>query len=478
MNRILARLLALPPAVRATALYGFGIFWAKGLGLALVPILTANLSPAEFGRLELLSSAAEIGGLLVGAGLLETLFRFASVRDQEGRRNAANVYGLTLAISAIAFGSLMFAAPWLAGLVPLGASASEMRLLGLAIAIDGAITIPLGWLRMQDRAATYVALTCGRAALQVAAVGILVSMGHGVWGVLAGGALSAVMIAVVLAARTGRSAGISFDPRAWSGLLAYGLPLVAAGLASFVLGSADRWMLAGHAAAASLGHYALAAKFASMSSFLIQPFELWWAPRRIRALSDEGGIKRSATVADAGGALALLSCGAAAVVGPAAIHLLTPAAYHPAATLVPWIAACLLAVAFGSLTNVGCYLGRSSFGVLGINVASAAIALAGYFLLIPTHGVPGAIAATLVAQVSRTLMSLAVSRRRVRIPHRWSAIGLVALPVAAAAAAPQLASGPLVGLTVGFAGLAAGACAAVALRIFPSPFGARRATAT
>ena len=50
----------LPPSLRATALYGLGIAWSRSVGLLMVPVMTGYLSPGEFGRLELLASAAEI----------------------------------------------------------------------------------------------------------------------------------------------------------------------------------------------------------------------------------------------------------------------------------------------------------------------------------------------------------------------------------------------------------------------------------
>ena len=57
-------------------------------------------------------------------------------------------------------------------------------------------------------------------------------------------------IARLLAGET----GLAFEPRIWPRLLAYGLPLTGGGLASFALGTADRWLLAGALTPEALAH--------------------------------------------------------------------------------------------------------------------------------------------------------------------------------------------------------------------------------
>ena len=84
----------LPPSLRDTALYGGSLAWTKALTMVTLPILTSMLAPVDFARLELLSSAAELGALLAGAGvafLNQTLadgfaFNPGSLADAEWQR--------------------------------------------------------------------------------------------------------------------------------------------------------------------------------------------------------------------------------------------------------------------------------------------------------------------------------------------------------------------------------------------------------
>ncbi|MBL8670575.1 MAG: lipopolysaccharide biosynthesis protein, partial [Alphaproteobacteria bacterium] len=58
-------------ALRQAVLYGLGILVTKGVSLAMLPVVTAHLPPAEYGRLEVLQALADICSILVGFGLVD-----------------------------------------------------------------------------------------------------------------------------------------------------------------------------------------------------------------------------------------------------------------------------------------------------------------------------------------------------------------------------------------------------------------------
>ncbi len=429
---MIAWLSRLPPSLRDTALYGGSLAWTKALTMITLPLLTSMLTPVDFARLELLSSAAELGALLAGAGLIDTAYRFAGRNDADGRRAMAQVIGLGIAIALGCIALVVLLAPSLSARMPLPTSSFEITLLGIAVALEAMIGVPLAWMRMRGRAGQYAIVTVVRATGQAALVVAFVANGWGVTGVLIGGALAAVTAACLLTAGQARATGVRMAPDAWGRLAAYGLPLVGGGFATFLLGTADRWLLAGSVPAEALGHYALAAKLALIAALLTQPFELWWYPRRIAVLGAPDGLVRSARVVTAGIVLIVLSAAATAVIGPLLIQVLTPPAYHPATTFVPWLALALALQSLGSLLNVGCYVRRTGMVPMAVNGIAALVAVVGYLLLIPTSGVAGAIAATLLAQAARLVLFLVLSQRWVRLP--LSASVLVA-PVAISVAA-------------------------------------------
>ena len=453
MRRLNGFLALIPFGLRATFLYAAAMAWTKGLSMLTIPLLTAKLTPAQFGRLELLSSAAEIGGLIAGAGLVDTLFRFASAPGAAGRRAGADIVGLSLVIAALGIAATVMLSPMIAAAMPLATPSSDIVLLGIAVALESAIGVPLGWLRMHQRAGAFAALSMLRATLQAGLVVALVATGHGVAGVLWAGCITVLIIASLLTIRQKRETGIAFAPRASLRLLAYGLPLIGSGLAAFVLGTADRWLLAGTVTAASLGQYGLAAKIAMITALLAQPFEMWWYPQRLGLVGTPEGLARSSRVVSAGAAGLLCAGAATALASPWLIRLLAPPSYSPAQMMVPFLVLALVLQLLSSMANAGCYARATSNLTMGITAIAAAITLALYLLLIPRMGVYGAIAATVAGQAVRLAMFAVISQRTV--PLRWPLVRLSAIAAAgiAAGAAPLVAGINATGALAGGAGL-------------------------
>jgi len=414
--------------LRAALLYALALGWAKGLSLLLLPLMTSSLAPAEFARLELLASAGEVGALLVGAGLVDTLYRF-------GAPMAGRVLGLGVAMGGLGLLAAVLLAPWGAAL-PLPSPPVEIMLLGAAVALEAAIGVPLAWMRMQGRALSWSMVTVVRGTAQAGLTAALLWAGFGVAGVLAAGAVAAGVTALLLVTHQARETALRFDPGAWKRLLAYGLPLTGGGLAAFGLGTADRWFLAGAVAPEALAHYALAAKLSLMAALLTQPFELWWYPRRITVLEGTDGAARTEHMVGIGAALVLLAAAGVALGGPVLITLLTPPAYHGALTYLPWLCAAVALQSLGSLVNVGCYIGRTGTQPMVVNLVAAAVAVLLYVALIPAFGVAGAIGATLVAQAVRLGGFLWLSQRRVRLGYPLGRLGLLAAALVGGALLP------------------------------------------
>ncbi|WPB83586.1 lipopolysaccharide biosynthesis protein [Sediminicoccus rosea] len=414
----------LPAPLRAAALYAVAIAWTKALSLLLLPLLTGYLEPAEFARLELLSSAAEIAALLAGAGLVDTLYRFASSPGREGMAMAARVLGLGVLLAGLGLIIAVLLAP-AGALLPLPAPPIEVTLLGAAVAMEAVIGVPLAWMRMQGRALAWSVVMVVRGTAQAGLAAALLWSGYGVAGVLAAGAVAAGFTALLLVLRQSRETGLALEPRIWPRLLVYGLPLTGGGLASFALGTADRWLLAGAVTPEALAHYALAAKIAMVSALLTQPFELWWYPRRIGLLEAEHGHRQTTQVVGMGGALVVLAAAGTALGGPVLIQLATPPAYHAAVSYLPWLCAALAMQSLGSLVNVGCYMGRTGALPMLVNGAAGVVAILAYLVLIPSHGVMGAIIATLLAQGVRLGLFLWFSQRRVRLDYRLGRLAIL-----------------------------------------------------
>jgi O-antigen/teichoic acid export membrane protein len=456
--------------------YALSVALARGLAIVMVPFVTAHLSTTEYGSIELMQSLADVATVVLGFGLVDALYRFiGDARDEPARRRiAAAAFGLILVLGAAAALALQGAGGLIQRFLGPAIDPLALRLLLGSIALDGAIQVPLAWLRLTDRASFYLAMIGLRSLLQAALIVAALKAGWGVPGIMAAGLAAAALTALILAVEQARATGVRFDLQTTGILLRYGSPLVLAGLGGFVLGSFDRLLLSPVVPVAALAEYAIAAKVALIAPLLFQPFGLWWFPRRIVILGEPDGRERSARTVTFGLAyLTWIGLGVA-IGGPVLVTLMTPPAYHGAIRYVPWLVVAAVAQHAADLLNVGSFTGRGTSRPTAINLASAGVALAAYLLLIPHMGVMGAVIATVTAYVARLVLFLVDSQRLVPLSLPWTRLLLYAALAAAAAWSTPAGLGWLGGGILLFAGCLAAGVVALLLGLAPWPARIRR----
>lgn len=410
----------LSKALSSAALYAIALVAAKGVSFVMLPVVTSHLSPSDYGVLEILISVADIGGLVLGLGLADAVFRFG--RESGTQATLLGMGGL-LGLAMLGVGWAL--APEAARLLPGAVGASELRILAATLALTALIQVPFAHLRFRDRPAVFALVSIAKAVFQATCVFLFLDAGFGVTAVLLGGLIADGVASAILVWLQARETGLALDPVIVRRVLPYSLPLVVSGMFGFCLGSLDRWFLAVHVEAVDIALYGLAAKFGLLTALAMQPFEMWWYPRRLGLLDTRSDRRASADCVAVGLVWALLAAAGVASTGPVVIAWMTPETYHAAARYVPWLALIALLHAATNLLNVGCYVGRTTVLPMLLNGAAALVAGLGYALLIPGFGVAGAIAATILAQLFRLTAFHIASQRRRRIPHRVSRLALV-----------------------------------------------------
>jgi O-antigen/teichoic acid export membrane protein len=463
-------------ALGQAGFYALSILAMRAVGLFMVPYVTRHLSTAEYGSIELMATVADVGTTILSFGQVEALYRFIGAAPDEAarRRVSAEAFGLILVLAAIAAVAMQFLVGPAEALLNDAAPPLALHFLFATVALEGAIELPLAWLRFRARTRLYLLIVLGRALFQAALVFILLDRGFGVSGVMAASLAAAALTALILGIAQWRDTGVRFDRTSTGALLRYGTPLVLGGLGNFVLGTFDRLLLARTLPVSVLAIYAIAYKVAILTPQLFQPFAMWWSPRRIQILLEPDGIGRSSRTVTFGLAfLFWLGFGVACGGGPL-IRLMTPPAYHGAIAYLPWLVVATLVQHIADLVNIGSYAGPSTRMPMWINLGAAAAALAGYVLLIPPYGVAGAIAATILGWAVRLIAIFIDSQRKVALHLPWLRLGLYAaiLTGAAALLPPDLA------LLDAIAACAAGALAAallgLGLGLVPIPTGVLR----
>ena len=412
------KLANLPKPLRDSLIYASALAFSKGLALLMVPVATNYLTPQDYGRLDVLQTLADLLSIIIGMGLAESLFRFAGSESNtlERKQAAANLFGMAVISGLLTLIITQIFAPFIANALPGDISILEARLILVSLALCSIILVPLAWLRLQEKAGLYFLGSAGMVLLQVSIAIPLLMLGFGVIGVLVGTLFSALILSSVLIYLQYKDTGIAFNFARFKSYSCYGGPLIFVGIAGFILGSFDRWILADEVGTAEMAQYALAAKFGLMTAVLIQPFDLWWHARRFSCYEEDNGANNCARYASLGIVLALFACLLISIIGPTLVRLLTPESYYGAIQYIPWLA--LLAAIHNATSTLafGAMSANHTIKPALIDCTAALVALVGYFTLIPIYHAWGAIAATYIALISRLIVMYMVSQKQRFLP--------------------------------------------------------------
>lgn len=404
-----------------SALYGLSIFLMKGIALIMLPIYTRYLIPADYGRLEVLVVFSNIACIVLGFGLVEALYRFVGLADgiAQKQRHAAECLLVAGIIGIISYAIFHFYSKDLLVYLPGNITENELYLLGIALSLEGLINIPLAWLRITERAALFFVITMLKVMIQVSLTFYWLISGWGITSILAAGAVSSVLVAIVLCVIQLKDTPISFSIKNLKSIIYYAGPILIGGAATFTLSGMDRWLLAEHFGATEIAAYAIAIKFALVPTLLIQPFTLWWFPKRFSVLKEHDGKNINAHFAVIGAILSVLMCGGLGLLGPLLIQWLTPVEYHTAISILPWLLLCTLLKMLSDLLNLGCFVEKSSQVQMNINLVACGFGGILLFILVPLYMVVGALTALITANAIRMGLFYYFSQKKVYLPYKF-----------------------------------------------------------
>ncbi len=395
--------------------------------LLVAPYLVNHFSPTEYGAWSLYEVSIQVVNLVMLGGLDVGLMREYWLAPDDAKRAGL---GGTVLLSIAVWGGALFACGLVISVAGVGSSLYErasLWLISLATAwAEAILALLLTLYRIRERATAFVALALCRMFLFLGGAMALV---HAKRGVL--GALSARLGATILVAGAAFAFGhvlVRFDPD-WSGLkriLRYGLPLLPANFALYILFASDRYVLTHFATLEVVAVYTFAYKVASTLDVLVtRPFAIDWAPRRFKIATYSDARVRYGHVllaySWAGIAFALL----VVAVAPALYSWLAPPVYGIGIRTVPVIVLAYLVYGLSYPLNVGIMLkGRTGYLPAVGWIAAAACLLLNWWW-IPRFGMLGAAWATVVAYGVWTLGVAWGSQRVYPLSYPWRQLGAV-----------------------------------------------------
>jgi len=459
---------------------GASILYATGLGVVgvgrfvLIPVYAKYLEPAQYGVLGLVNALVGILGMFVILGLDAAVAR--EFYDYRSKPKDFLSYIVTIAVFVVGVGGLGAVVLVTLGQPVLGWFFKEAPFpfypfvpLGAALAaVTALLSLFMVLLQVRERAASYGLAQVARFAI-MAVVTLVLFVGPGLRAEapLIGDLAAIVAVVAILAVRevlhltrqielagSGAKVNITHDKSVkgpergklrvisihgllalWDvkklrGALAYGLPLIPHEMANWATQVSDRVILARFRSLEEVGIYSLGYSLASVMGVVVSAVNLAYVPYFYRTASQDRQAKtRFARNAE----YYVMGVGTVCLVGvlfsKEVLTILTPDHYHDAAPVIQLVILGLFFQGLYLLTVVPIFYTKSTSRLPFLTAAAALLNIVLNLAIVPSYGIVGAAATTLVAYVVLFLLVERTARGIYPVPYNifrfWGVIVLV-----------------------------------------------------
>ena len=390
-----------------SVIYGGADFLTKLFLFFSFPIIAAALSPKIFGTLELILTSTTLLGVIMNCGLNNSVQRFYWDKNTDkGEQPTIVTAGffsqISFGIVAVVLVSLLvpFVIPLpLVSELPLTFYTLFVALILMALTqwsqfILDVIRLHFTPWRFFSLAllSRVVSIFCGLVAV--------VWLGLGIDGLLGAQVLVLIIVCPIGLFMIHKDINFLRIDLTWvKQLLQFGYPFIFAGLAFWLFGSMDRWMLASMCSVEETGIYSVAFRFASVVLFVSTAFGQAWSPFAMKIRKDHP--ENYATIY---GYVLLLLVFLMTVVGGSVglfsgevISLIMPPEYLSASLPLVILSFGIVLQSTLQITAVGISLEKKTFIFARLSWLTAAINFGLNWVLIPMYGSFGAAISTFIS---------------------------------------------------------------------------------
>jgi O-antigen/teichoic acid export membrane protein len=422
---------------------------SKLIAVALLPLYTAYLSPADFGAAEVLFAAVVAASIVIRLGLIEALLRFYYVAgedpDEVVRTSFAALFWATTAAALIA---LPFAGPISDALLDQPrADLGRLAIGGLWVLTMFEYLLSI--FRLEERARAYFVTTIANVVVTIpVTVVLIVAADEGARGLLLGSYGAGALFLVGLFAVHRRRLALLPDRALLARLMRFGFPTMPAEISLYSLNVIDRIIIVRYAGLAEAGLYALAVKFAQAINVIARGFQLAWPPLAYSIRDDEEARRVYAGIITwfvAG--LAFIVVGMWLEARWIARILAAPEFFDSFEAIGLLATGVALYALYLALVVILGRTGRTGFNFPATGAATAANVVLN-LVLVPDHGIVGAGIALVGSYIVVLALMYAFTQRLFPVPYEWGRLVRVVL-VAVVVVVPGellLPSGGAIGL--------------------------------
>ena len=417
--------------IRHTAVYGLGSVGPRVVGFLLIPIYTRFMTPADYGVLALCTTTAGMLKILSLAGIPSGLLRsylHVARSDEERRRVQSTALLALLVVGFGVFGLLAgfrdVLATWIfgdqsrAGFILLIAVAN---LCGVIPAFRNAN------FRIHDQSTRFAFFTLLAFVINVGlSIALVVGLRQGAWGAMTANTVAVILMALLFLPWSLKHLRAGLSRTVLRDLLAYGLPLIPAGVALWVMNFSDVYILRIFREPEEIGLYNLGYRFGLGILILTNSLKLAY-PKVFftEGSSDEGPALFSRVVTYYVAGMGSL-CLATAVFAPQII-LIADRRFQAAWQVIPLVVFAYFFNGLVPILQIGMDLRNKMHYYSVVFVLGGALNVGLNLIFVPRFGMMGAAATTLVTFVLLPIPIYLISSRLYPLRLEWGRLVRVAI---------------------------------------------------
>ena len=396
------------------------------LGLVSFPLLTRLLTVSQYGELSLLLKLSLFWSVLSKAGMQNAATRIFPEQASQGPLRAS-ICGSTLLLESCLLSGL-------SGLFALAVLHVLSAHLPPGVVLLAPIVLALVWVRSVQPVVSGLLRSEGRTAIfnaceifgRACGVGLSVAvltfysrgLGYYLFSLLMAEGLVLIALIVWLRGR-GFLSLRAFDWRLATRALTFSAPLIGYELASVLLDSGDRILIARYLDLVQVGLYSAAYSIATYAEeALMMPVNMALMPAYMKVWLEDGAEATTRFLSQAFDAFYALACAVLMVTllcSEDLISLLASSKFSAAHRLLPVLVAGLLIYALHIFFNAPLIIYRKSIVLSAITALCLLLNVGLNIVLIPTTGIMGSAVATLLSYLAMVVSLAIVSRRYLAI---------------------------------------------------------------
>lgn len=403
--------------VRDILIYGLGGILTKGISFVLLPLYTRIFPPEAYGVLETMTLITTFlsAVLIMGLDAAQSFYFFREKNNGKKKQIEiiSAIFQWNLSIGSFICILAILCYPFLNRVFfpdPIEHQIFIIAFVGSLFTLLFSQLLSL--LRLLYRAFSYVLLILFHSLLSIGfTLALIFLFKQGIWGILIGNTLATGVVTPIAYYLVHDYIDLSkLYIAIWPRLAKFGMPLVPAGIAYYLMNSIDRWFLLKYHGPNVLGIYSVSLKFGLIIIFAVDIFNRAWWPIALDAMHSEDGPRTFRSIAKIYTGIGVMFIIMLTFLSPYLVKLFVSPSYQSAWLLIGVLAWQAFFYGF-STTTAGIWKAEKTFLSSYLMMGATILNLLLNFLLVPTFAGLGAALATAISYLLWLVAMLLVSEK-------------------------------------------------------------------